>query len=116
MGPRCPQPKLPASSIISFSDAPISEDCLVLNVWTPKAAAGRRPVMVWLHGGGFSFGSANDKYYDGASLAANEDVVVVSLNHRLNVFGYLNLGPEAGPSTPPPAWPDSRTSCWRSRG
>ncbi len=96
MGPRCPQPKLPASPLISFSDAPISEDCLVLNVWTPKAGAGRRPVMVWLHGGGFSFGSANDKYYDGAGMAANEDVVVVSLNHRLNVFGYLNLGPEAG--------------------
>jgi len=98
MGPRCPQPKLPASPLISFSDAPISEDCLVLNVWTPKAGAGKRPVMVWLHGGGFSFGSANDKYYDGAGLAANEDVVVVSLNHRLNVFGYLNLGPEAGPA------------------
>ena len=90
MGPRCPQPSLP-KTLLEFSNAPISEDCLVLNVWTP-AVKGKRPVMVWLHGGGFSFGSANDKYYDGASLARRGDVVVVSINHRLNVFGYLELG------------------------
>jgi para-nitrobenzyl esterase len=97
MGPRCPQPELP-DNLIKFSKDPISEDCLVLNVWTPKPGVGKRPVMVWLHGGGFSFGAANDKYYDGRSLAAGQDVVVVSVNHRLNLFGYMPLGPEAGPA------------------
>ncbi len=98
MGPRCPQPavKVPLA-IIKFSDAPISEDCLALNLWTP-ATSGKRAVMVWIHGGGFAFGSANDVYYDGTGLARNEDVVVVSLNHRLNGFGYLDLGPDAGPA------------------
>ncbi len=101
MGDRCPQPPHlntgAKTQIITFSDLPISEDCLRLNVWTPRPGASQRPVMVWLHGGGFGFGSAADKYYDGASLARNQDVVVVSLNHRLNAFGYLDLGPEAGP-------------------
>ena len=98
MGPRCPQPVLHNPlSIIKFSDAPISEDCLALNVWT-RATSGRRPVMVWIHGGGFGFGSANDPYYEGTGLARNENVVVVSLNHRLNGFGYLDLGPDAGPA------------------
>jgi para-nitrobenzyl esterase len=97
MGPRCPQPELKVPvAIIKFSDAPISEDCLALNLWTP-ATSGKRPVMVWLHGGGFAFGSANDAYYDGTGLARNENVVVVSLNHRLNGFGYLDLGADAGP-------------------
>lgn len=73
-----------------------SEDCLVLNVWTPAADSARRPVMVWLHGGGFAVGSASNPAYDGARLAAAEDVVVVSINHRLNVFGYLYLGEIAG--------------------
>jgi para-nitrobenzyl esterase len=95
MGPRCPQPPLPPS-IIKFSKDPISEDCLVLNVWTPSLS-GKRPVMVWLHGGGFSFGSANDDFYDGQGLAKRGDVVLVSINHRLNAFGYLELGKEAGP-------------------
>jgi para-nitrobenzyl esterase len=98
MGPRCPQPVLHNPlSIIKFSDAPISEDCLALNVWT-RATSGSRPVMVWIHGGGFGFGSANDPYYEGTGLARNENVVVVSLNHRLNGFGYLDLGPDAGPA------------------
>ena len=69
-----------------------SEDCLYLNVWTRKARHGRnRPVMVWLHGGGFAYGSGAWATYDGASLADRGDVVVVTINHRLNVFGYLNL-------------------------
>jgi para-nitrobenzyl esterase len=93
MGSRCPQSTgtVPLG-LIRFSDAPVSEDCLNLNVWTPKADRAKRPVMVWLHGGGFGFGSANDPWYDGAGLARHEDVVVVSLNHRLNGFGYLDLG------------------------
>jgi len=69
------------------------EDCLVLNVYTPEASpAKKRPVMVWLHGGGFSIGSAGDTQYDGSALAQRGDVVVVAINHRLNALGYLYLG------------------------
>lgn len=67
------------------------EDCLFLNVWTPAADAGRRPVMVYIHGGGYSSGSGSDPLYDGSRLARRGDVVVVTLNHRLNVFGYAYL-------------------------
>jgi para-nitrobenzyl esterase len=74
-----------------------SEDCLFLNVWTPAPDGKKRPVMIWLHGGGFAAGSAGWPVYDGAALARNGDVVVVSINHRLNVFGYLYLGDLAGP-------------------
>ena len=70
-----------------------SEDCLALNVFTPEASSARkRPVMVWLHGGGFALGSANNPQYDGGALARRGDVVVVSINHRLNALGYLYLG------------------------
>jgi len=73
------------------------EDCLVLNVWTPALGAGRgRPVMVWLHGGGFSYGTGSDAILDGASLARTSDVVAVTINHRLNVFGYTYLGDAGG--------------------
>jgi len=75
---------------------PTSEDCLVLNVWTPKADASKRPVLVWLHGGGYTVGSASPPSYDGANLARAHDVVVVSINHRLNALGFTNLGPIAG--------------------
>jgi para-nitrobenzyl esterase len=70
-----------------------SESCLVLNVYTPDASPRRkRPVMVWLHGGGFSIGSAGDPQYDGSAVARRGDVVVVGINHRLNALGYLYLG------------------------
>jgi para-nitrobenzyl esterase len=70
-----------------------SEDCLVLNVYTPEATARlQRPVMVWLHGGGFSMGSAGNPQYDGSALCRRGDVVVVTLNHRLSALGYLYLG------------------------
>lgn len=69
------------------------EDCLVLNVFTPDASPRRkRPVMFWLHGGGFAMGSANEPVYEGGVLAARGDVVVVTINHRLNAPGYLYLG------------------------
>jgi len=75
----------------------MSEDCLVLNVWTRGLNdGGRRPVMVWLHGGGFSTGSGSSVMYDGANLARRGDVVVVTINHRLNVFGFLHLEDLAG--------------------
>lgn len=67
------------------------EDCLFLNVWTPAADTARRPVMVYIHGGGYSSGSGSDPLYDGSRLVRRGDVVVVTLNHRLNVFGYACL-------------------------
>ena len=74
-------------------DLPQSEDCLILNVYTPEASrAHKRPVMVWLHGGGFAMGSAGIPSYDGSNLARRGDVVVVGINHRLNAMGYLYLG------------------------
>ena len=73
-----------------------NEDCLFLNVWTPAPDAGKRPVMVWIHGGGFAYGSGSQPIYQGDGLARFGDVVVVSLNHRLNVFGYLNLAEAMG--------------------
>lgn len=66
------------------------EDCLALNVWT-GSLEGHKPVMVWFHGGGWEVGGSNDPVSNGAYLAAVQDVVLVSVNHRLNVFGYLNL-------------------------
>jgi len=72
------------------------EDCLVLNIWTRGTDSAKRPVMVWLHGGGFAVGSGSGAAYDGTRLAQRGDVVVVTINHRLNVFGYLYLGEIGG--------------------
>jgi para-nitrobenzyl esterase len=94
LGARSPQNP---SGLIPEVDAvdrkePMSEDCLHLNVWTPGTGAGhKRPVMFWLHGGGFTSGSGGFAIYDGANLAAKHDVVVVTVNHRLTAFGYLYL-------------------------
>ncbi len=70
-----------------------SEDCLSLNVWTPSINDDtKRPVMVWIHGGGWDFGSSHElPYYDGENLARSGDVVLVSVNHRLNILGFLDL-------------------------
>ncbi|MBN1905829.1 MAG: carboxylesterase/lipase family protein [Deltaproteobacteria bacterium] len=67
------------------------EDCLFLNVWTPGLDMKKRPVMVWLHGGGFSSGSGGDAFSNGINLSRKGDVVIVTVNHRLNVFGFLQL-------------------------
>ena len=75
-----------------------SEDCLYLNVWTRGVSdGGKRPVMVWFHGGGFDQGTGGSIGYDGAGLAKHQDVVVVTVNHRLNVLGYLYLAEVGGP-------------------
>ena len=73
-----------------------NEDCLFINVWTPGTDGQRRPVMFWIHGGGFAFGSAGQPVYCGEDLARDHNVVVVSVNHRLNLFGYLHLGDAMG--------------------
>lgn len=70
---------------------PQSEDCLYLNVWTPGADAKKRPVMVWIHGGGFVLGSGSEPIYTADRLARRGDVVVVTVNYRLGALGYLNL-------------------------
>ena len=92
-GPTAPQAGNPAASGSSAH----GEDCLVLNVFTPGLKDGRkRAVLVWLHGGGWSSGSGSGRIIDGSSLAATHGVVVVTLNHRLNVFGYTHLGDVMG--------------------
>jgi para-nitrobenzyl esterase len=74
-----------------------SEDCLYLNVWTAGVGENRkRPVMVWFHGGGLDQGTGGSIGYDGAGLARHQDVVVVTVNHRLNVLGYLYLAELGG--------------------
>jgi para-nitrobenzyl esterase len=96
-GPRAWQNR-PANASAYQQSQPMSEDCLVLNVWTPALGDHRkRPVMVWFHGGGFGSGSGAEAQTDGANLARNHDVVVVTVNHRLNIFGYLDLAELGGP-------------------
>jgi para-nitrobenzyl esterase len=90
-GPQSPQMRSPLAD-----KGPMSEDCLRLNIFTPAADSAARPVMVWFHGGGFEAGSGSQKVYDGTRLALRGDVVVVSLNHRLNVFGHCYLGDRLG--------------------
>lgn len=103
LGPRCPQSGGGAYTgdlgVFWPTDPKVAperqaEDCLVLNVWTPATDTAKRPVMVWIHGGAFAFGSAGP--YPGENLAKFGDVVVVSVNHRLNLFGHLFLAELAG--------------------
>lgn len=106
-GPVCPQPSRgdgrhndEETFLFDWDDstarvyaAGSGEDCLRLNVWTPALRDGNpRPVLFWIHGGGFTNGSGHEQpSYDGENLARTGDVVVVSINHRLGVFGYLDL-------------------------
>src|SRR5581483_8125182 len=100
--PGRPERRPELRTILGPVDAsPESEDCLTLNVWTPgigpaAASGAKRPVMVWLHGGAFAYGSGNRAVTDGANLARRRDVVVVSVNHRLNIFGFLHLADIGG--------------------
>ena len=92
-GPISMQPPRPAAGpfagIMGHSQERMSEDCLYLNVWTPGLDDRRRPVMVWIHGGGLSSGSGSSPAYDGAPLASRGDVVIVTINYRLGALGYL---------------------------
>jgi para-nitrobenzyl esterase len=95
--PMDPEGEEPAPVVTALNrKTPQSEDCLTVNVFTPSLDNAARPVMVWMHGGGFSAGSGNYLLYDGTNLAKKEDVVVVSVNHRLNIFGFLHLADIGG--------------------
>ena len=103
---KAPQPLEPWQDTLNanrFSDACLqeeismfgigntSEDCLYLNIWTPACDAKKRPVLVWIHGGGYSTGSGAQLIYRGRDLARNGDVVVVTINYRLGALGFLHL-------------------------
>ena len=87
-----PQPQFPIipEEAGSLAKGAQGEDCLVLNIWT-AGLTGRRPVMLWLHGGGYTVGGGSAPWYDGFNLARKRGVVVVTINHRLNAFGHLHL-------------------------
>lgn len=104
-GPSAPQssPGVPPQDaaitalIGTLNGLPESEDCLMLNVWTPAVDDGnKRPVLFWIHGGGFQAGSGSSPGYDGTNLARRGDVVVVGINHRLNVLGFMHLAKVSG--------------------
>jgi para-nitrobenzyl esterase len=98
-GSTAPQLGGPVNTLIlnHTPTAPKGEDCLVINVFTPGVNDGRkRPVMVWLHGGGFAGGAGTPLAFDGTDLARSGDVVMVSVNHRLNLFGFLYLADLGG--------------------
>jgi para-nitrobenzyl esterase len=100
-GPRSPglgyPPFLMREEGVDLDRTPASEDCLVLNLWTPEPGrGGKRPVMVWYHGGGYNSGSGGSVRYDGSNLAAKRDVVVVTVNHRLGALGFLYLAGVGG--------------------
>ncbi len=85
LGPRCPQLESPDGPVLG------EEDCLYLNLWTPEASPARaRPVMVFIHGGGHTIGYSGEALYDGANLAREHDVVMVTINYRLGALGYLS--------------------------
>ena len=86
-GPACVQPKSSVVSIYANPPAQMSEDCLTLNIWAPKDATGL-PVLVWIHGGALLGGYSHEPLYDGARMAAR-GVIVVSINYRLGILGYL---------------------------
>jgi para-nitrobenzyl esterase len=102
--PGAPQNKTPPYLLLpGFEDVSVqSEDCLYLNIWTPALDGKARPVMVWIHGGGFIMGSASQPAYEGHNLCSRGNVVLVSINYRLGLFGFLNLNEITGgiiPST-----------------
>jgi para-nitrobenzyl esterase len=88
-GPAAPQPPSRLQNVMGPFEIPQSEDCLSLNIWAPRGSG--HPVLVFLHGGGFSSGSGGLAWYDGTELAARGDLVVVTVNYRLGALGFLRL-------------------------
>jgi len=100
-GPACPQQAAlpaPVSRLIGGSGGQ-DEDCLSLDLWTPAADARRRPVLVWIHGGAFLMGRGSTPLYSGRRMARRGDVVVVTINYRLGVLGFLDLSARSGACT-----------------
>jgi para-nitrobenzyl esterase len=104
-GPPPPQPTRPIAEFAHGALPPGDEDCLMLNVWTARPAAEPRPVLVWIHGGGWTMGWSATDIYDGALLAAAADVVVVTVGYRLGSLGWL-CHPDlaAAPGAPAGNW------------
>jgi para-nitrobenzyl esterase len=90
-GPAAPQAQSPVSALMGLTLTNTSEDCLFLNVWTRASDGGKRPVMVFIHGGAFVIGAGSQPLYDGSHLAQRGDVVVVTVNYRLGALGFLRL-------------------------
>lgn len=103
-GPSAPQPHLERGEPVMGSHGfpSLDEDCLTLNVWTPAADTASRPVLVWIHGGGFISGSGSLPIYSGDTFARHGDVVVVTINYRLGPLGFLYFGSEHGGSDTEP--------------
>ena len=90
-GPNAPQPPMEIQLLKPPEEQPQSEDCLYLNIWTPGLDGAKRPVIVWIHGGGFTSGAGSWLVYNGRTLSTRGDVVIVTINYRLGVLGFLNL-------------------------
>ncbi len=95
-GPDSAQADLPIARLLGSDGSASSEDGLYLNVWTPACDDGRRPVMVWIHGGAYVFGSGSVPWYDGTRFVQHGDVVVVTVNYRLGPLGFLHLADQYG--------------------
>ncbi|MFP4641730.1 MAG: carboxylesterase/lipase family protein [Dehalococcoidia bacterium] len=90
-GPIAPQNEMEGGVIPEAPPQTQDEDCLFLNIWTPGLDNAHRPVMVWIHGGAFTIGSSSEPMYKGSRLAARGDIVLVTINYRLGLLGFLNL-------------------------
>jgi para-nitrobenzyl esterase len=99
-GPIAPQVPPVGGIMGPAGSEPLDEDCLYLNVWTPGLDDGRRPVLVWIHGGVFNLGAGSMPSYDGSRLSVRGDVVVVTINYRLGMLGFLNLNEVTGGRIP----------------
>jgi para-nitrobenzyl esterase len=95
-GPVSIQRPGPVEQALGSLGADISEDCLYLNVWTPAADGGQRPVLAWVHGGGYVGGSGSTSWYDGGRLSQLGDAVIVTFNYRLGMLGFLHLADLGG--------------------
>lgn len=91
-GEAVPQVSLPIFSFINLAAGRLGSDCLSVSVWTPGLDSARRPVLVWIHGGGFLIGAGSTPVYNGRTLAMQGDAVVITINYRLGALGYAHLG------------------------
>jgi para-nitrobenzyl esterase len=99
-GPWAPQRSSTLDGVMGAEQAAQSEDCLTLNLWSPGLDQTRRPVMVWIHGGSFARGSGGQGLFEGHALSRHGDLVVVTLNYRLGVFGFSHLATATAGAVP----------------